>query len=279
MTKYTTSDAETANLAHWEEMVEVHVQGGAYCKLPDFRAGEAILDPLVTSEIGDVRGKKILHLQCHFGLDTLSLARLGAEVTGIDFSPAGIAAAQALSAETGVPGRFIRCKVEEVPQHLNETFDMVFTSWGAIIWLANLTTWGQVIAGLLAPGGTFYMAEGHPLALALDEDAPSPHPGSLLLRHSCLSPREPARWETATDYADETTRLENKTTFEWNHDLGTVVTALSAAGLRIDYLREHPFIAWRAFPDLVERDDYFFELPDGFPAIPLSFSLRAEKPD
>jgi SAM-dependent methyltransferase len=276
MSKYTTCDAETANLAHWEEMVEVHVEGGAYRKLPAFRAGEAILDPLVMSEIGDVRGKKILHLQCHFGLDTLSFARLG--VTGIDFSPAGITAAQALSAETGVPGRFIRCKVEEVPQHLDETFDMVFTSWGAICWLADLKVWGKIIAGALVPGGIFYMAEGHPLALAIDDAAPSPHPGALLLRHACLSQIEPTRWDIATDYADETTRLENKTTFDWNHDLGTVVTALSAAGLRIDYLREHPFISWRAFPDLVERDDYFFELPEGFPAIPLSFSLRAEKP-
>jgi len=277
MPKHTTSDAETANLAHWEEMVEVHLSGDGY-RLAAFRAGEAILDPLVTSEIGDVRGKKILHLQCHFGLDTLSLARLGAEVTGIDFSPAGIAAAQALSAETGVPGRFIRCKVEEVPQHLNETFDMVFTSWGAISWLADLTAWGQVIAGSLAPGGVFYTAEGHPLALAIDDAAPSPHPGALLLRHTCLSQVEPTRWDIATDYADETTRLENKTTFDWNHDLGTVVTALCEAGLRIAFLREHPFIAWRAFPDLVERDENFFELPDGFPAIPLSFSLRAEKP-
>jgi 2-polyprenyl-3-methyl-5-hydroxy-6-metoxy-1,4-benzoquinol methylase len=180
MPKYTTSDVEATNLAHWEEMVEVHVQGGAYCKLPDFRAGEAILDPLVTSEIGDVRGKKILHLQCHFGLDTLSFARLGAEVTGIDFSPAGIAAAQALSAETGVPGRFIRCKVDEVPQHLDETFDMVFTSWGAICWLADLKVWGKIIAGALGPGGVFYMAEGHPLALAIDDAAPSPHHGALV---------------------------------------------------------------------------------------------------
>jgi len=278
MPEHSISDVEAANLAHWEEMVEVHVQGGAYSKLPAFRAGEAILDPLVASEIGDVRGKKILHLQCHFGLDTLSFARLGAEVTGIDFSPAGIAAAQALSAETGVPGRFIRCKVEEVPQHLDETFDLVFTSWGAICWLVDLKVWSKVIAGALAPGGVFYMAEGHPLALAIDDAAPSPHPGGLLLRHACLSRAEPTRWDIATDYADETTQLENKTTFDWNHDLGTVVTALSAAGLRIDFLREHPFISWRAFPDLVERDDYFFELPNGFPAIPLSFSLRAEKP-
>lgn len=267
---------DRANLAHWDEMVGIHLNG-AY-SVDEFRSGASILDPLVTAEIGELAGTSLLHLQCHFGLDTLSFARLGANVTGIDYAPRAIAVARELSAETGVPGRFVHCRVEGAPDVLDETFERVFTSWGAICWLPDLGRWAEVIAQFLKPGGIFYMIEGHPLANAIDDSGPSPRKDALLLRYPCLSQTEPMQWTQAVDYADEETTIENATIYDWNHDLGTVVTALCDAGLRIEFLREHPVIAWRAFPELVARDRYYFELPEGFPRMPLSFSIRAHKP-
>lgn len=267
---------DAANRARWDELVAVHRAGPEGYRVAEFLAGESILDPLVAGEIGEVTGKRVLHLQCHFGLDTLSLARLGAEVTGVDFSAKAIAAARALSAESGVPGRFVACKVEDAPAHIDGPFDLVFASWGTINWLPDLTRWAQVIAQVLAPGGGFYMAEGHPFLFTLDE-VPADAPEPLVVRYPCLARPRPLRFDEPNDYADQDAELANRTAYEWPHGLGEVVTALSRAGLAIDYLREHEVVPWKAIPALVKKDRYFWELPESLPRIPLSFSLRAAK--
>ena len=167
------TEHQQTNQAYWDDLVDLHMAqktGSDRYRVREFLAGDCILDPLVRDEIGDVAGKSLLHLQCHFGLDTLSLARLGAFVTGIDFSPKGVATARKLSADSGVPGRFIEGRVEDVADLIQEQFDMVFTSWGAIMWLGNLGAWAATIGHALKPGGVFYMAEGHPLVMAPDSD-------------------------------------------------------------------------------------------------------------
>ena len=277
MTDDSMRDFEKVNLAHWDEVTGYHLRDTSNYRWDVFRAGGSVLDPLVSGEIGDVAGLRLLHLQCHIGLDTLSLARLGAEVVGIDFSSEAIAAATALSEESGVPGRFVRCRVQDVPDVVDGPFDFVFTSWGAIIWLDDLNRWAEVIDWALKPCGTFYMAETHPLAQAVLED-PGDAANPIIVGHPMLSTKDPLEWHTDHDYVDQHVRVENGKIFDWNHDLGTVVTSLVSKGLRIEFLREHPFVPWRTSTALVEMDDYFYHYPPPLPPVPLSFSLRATKP-
>ena len=164
------SDHYEMNRRHWDESAGIHVKSttGVY-RTEDFRNGADILLPLEARELPDVRDKDILHLQCHFGLDTLSLARRGARVTGVDFSPVAIREARKLSEETGVPGTFVECNLYDAPDHVDGKFDGVYVSWGAICWLPDIPGWARIVSHFLRPGGFLYLAEGHPAALALDE--------------------------------------------------------------------------------------------------------------
>lgn len=273
------TEHQKANQAFWDDLVDIHAaqdgDGEGY-RVRKFLDGECILDPLIRSEIGNIEGKSLLHLQCHFGLDSLSLARLGATITGVDFSPNGIAAARKLSDDSGVPGRFIEGLIEDVPSLIDEQFDMVFTSWGAIIWLADLGAWTAAIDHALKPGGVFYIADAHPLLLAFDDEAePGGQPPPII--YDYLSSDEPIGLENANDYADESVVLKTTRTYEWSHSLGEIVTRLCEAGLRIEFLHEHNVLAWRGVKGLVRQDEHFHCLPDGWPNIPLSFSIRAVK--
>lgn len=269
------NEIDTANLAFWNELAGHHREGD-YETLRRFRAGEVVLDPLVLSEMGAVDGLSLLHLQCHIGVDTLSFVRLGAQVTGVDYSNVAIATARALSAEAGLPGEFIHSRIETAPESIDRRFDRVFTSWGTFFWLPDLTSWGETIAHFLRPGGIFYMADGHPLANSVD-DSKASGTKDLRIRYPCLNQTEALEWQTEESYYDDSVTVENSKTFDWNHGLGLVVTALCQAGLTIEYLHEHDFTAWQALPILEEADDGYFRLPDGYPSIPLSFSLRARK--
>ena len=156
------------NRARWDELVPIHLRSPDY-RVAAFKAGEDHLHPIEAAEIGPIAGKRLVHLQCHFGLDTLCLARRGAVVTGLDFSPAAIAAARALAAQTGIPARFVGGNIYEAPALLGERFDIVYVSWGALNWLPDIARWAAVVAALLDPGGFLYLLEGHPLAMALEQ--------------------------------------------------------------------------------------------------------------
>ncbi len=261
-----------ANRAHWAEVTPIHVQSAFY-DVPAFKAGRSSLQRIEVEELGDVKGKTLLHLMCHFGLDTLSWARAGAVVTGVDFSTGALAVARGLAEELGIPARFIETNVYELPYVLDEQFDVVFTSYGVLVWLPDLDAWAKVIARSLRPGGTFYMVEGHPTPGLLAQDSE----GNLYLAAEFLPSKEPVLFdEPDADYADPSTTLTTST-YEWSHTLGDVVSALSNAGLRVLWLHEHEGMAWRQFPSMTRDDRGWWMLSPPFDRLPLTFSLMATR--
>lgn len=235
------------------------------------KAGGDSLDP-ADEEVGDVRGRTLLHLQCHFGKDTLSWARRGAGVTGADFSERAIFHARALAAELGLDATFVCSPLDDLPDALGGQFEVVYTSRGVLGWLPDLTRWGQVVAHFLAPGGTFFLHEIHPAFQVYDEEAAEP---PLRVRHSYFGGGEPLRLEYEGSYAVADTG-KRSVEYGWSHGLGEIVAALLDAGLRLTALREHPTVPWRSLPYLVE-DSGGWRLPDSVPPQPLSFTLRATR--
>ena len=264
------------NRAHWDEMVAVHL-AGAY-DLTDLRAGRGSLDAIEEAELWPIEGKRVLHLQCHFGRDSLILAQRGATIVGLDFSPPAISAARDLANELGLAdrARFVRADLYDAPKVIPEpaAFDMVFVTWGAITWLPNIRRWAEIVAFFLKPGGSLYLAEGHPAAFVFNDAAelPDGRPGFFAPYFSSA----PVMIEVTHDYADETKAIKNARTFTWIHPLGETISSLLAAGLSLDWLHEHEGVTWRMFKSLVEGRDGIFRWPDR-PWLPLAFSLRATR--
>lgn len=268
------------NRANWDERVAVHLGPGSdyNSSIAQLRAGRRRFDPITEMELGPVTGLRVLHLQCHFGTDTLALAQRGAEVVGLDFSAPAIAAARDLATELGLSGqaRFVQSDVYDAARAIPEPggFDRVFVTWGAICWLPNIDRWARTVARFLKPGGRFFFAEEHPAALVFDdrEAGPDGRPG-WFAPYLC---REPLALTEACDYADPQAVLRNAETRQWIHPLGDVISALVAAGLRLDWLHEHDGVAWRMFKQLVEGADGLWRWPDR-PWLPLSYSLQATR--
>ncbi len=261
-----------ANMAMWDERVPIHVEGAFY-DVEGFRSGRRRLavEPFEVDELGEVAGRSLLHLQCHFGLDTLSWARLGARVTGLDFSAPAIEAASQLAADIGVDADFVQADLYDAVTALgHRTFDVVYTGKGALIWLPDISAWATVCAALLAPGGTFYLSEFHPVADIFAWE-------SLELERSYFD-REPLYDESTGTYADLDAPTTHNASYEWQHPLGTVITALVDAGLEIQFLHEYGFTLFPRWPFLERRDDGTFVLPPELPQLPLIYSVRALKP-
>lgn len=265
-----------ANRAWWNDRVSPHAQSPFY-DVAGFKAGKTTLMDLEREELGDVRGKSLLHLQSHFGLGTLSWARLGARVTGADFSEEAIALARSLSEELQIESEFVCSDIYSLPDALSEQFDIVFTSYGVLCWLPDLTRWAQVIAHFLRPGGTFYIAEIHPFASVFydGEDA-----RNLEVHYPYFHADEPLRFEAEGSYATAADCTHN-VTYEWSHSLGDLVNSLISAGLRIEFLHEFPYACYRMLP-FMEQDEkgrWWLQKPDSAAwdptSIPLSFSLKA----
>ncbi|MGE0685767.1 MAG: class I SAM-dependent methyltransferase [Dehalococcoidia bacterium] len=262
-----------ANQRWWDEAVPIHA-ASAFYDVEGFKAGKTSLLPVERAELGDVRGKRLLHLMCHFGMDTLSWAREGATVTGIDFSAPAIETARALAAECGIEARFIQTNLYDLPQVLEGRFDVVFTSYGVLPWLPDVNEWARIATSYLEPGGV-YIIEGHPLVSAIADDATAEQ---FRLDKPYFEQPEPTRWDGDGDYADPSAKFENDVTYEFSHSLGEIVSALAAAGLQIEFLHEHPFCAWARLPSMTRGDDGYYRLPGGEGRFPFMFSLRAHKP-
>jgi SAM-dependent methyltransferase len=261
-------DYLAANKALWEEWTAIHETSSLY-DLEGFKAGGSRLRTYEVDEVGEVTGKSLLHLQCHFGIDTLSWARLGARVTGADFSDRAIQLARSLAAELGLAATFVCSDLYDLPAVLDEQFDVVYTSHGVLGWLPDLERWAGVVAHFLRPGGVFYLTEIHPVAQAFAEE-----PG-LRLGYPYFPRPEPLASPVQGSYADPTAQVRQPVEYWWAHSMGEIVSAVAGAGLRIQFLHEFPFVEWPV-PFLVRHDDDTWRLPpDAGGELPLSFSLRA----
>lgn len=285
-----TTDSQNApyydsNRARWDESVPIHAASEGY-DLAGFLKGEKTLYALEMDEVGDVRGKALLHLQCHFGMDTLNWGRLGARVTGLDFSAAAVDRARELAAQVGIEdATFVQANVYDAPDVLRQQFDIVYTGIGALCWLPDIRGWAHVVSKLLKPGGFLYVYEGHPMLWALDDERDD---RELVVHSAYFETEHPAEWIGDTTYVDGPP-LKNVHSFEWNHGLGEIVSALIDAGLRLDFLHEHREVAWQALPWLVRTDGdssakgYARRTAWQLPAeqrdlCPLMYSLKATKP-
>ena len=272
-----------ANRTFWDGLVGIHVAstGPDGYDVAALRRGERRLHAIEEAELGPVDGLDVLHLQCHFGVDSLILAQRGARVTGLDFSPAAIAAARALAAELGLDTRFVEGDLYAAPDLIDGRFDLVYVTWGTICWLPDLVGWAKVAAHFLKPGGRLYFCDAHPAARMFDDsdDAATLPAGTLRLRYRYFHQAAPTSNTVAADYADPTAELRNRSSFEWEHSVSDIVNAVIGAGLRLEWLHEHDEIAWKLLPFLVPGRRGLYRWPETFAVRPpLSLSLSARQP-
>jgi 2-polyprenyl-3-methyl-5-hydroxy-6-metoxy-1,4-benzoquinol methylase len=268
------TDPFEINRRNWDERVTIHARDatGDYM-LDRFRAGEDALHDIEAAELGDITGKRVLHLQCHIGRDTLCLARRGAIVTGLDFSAPALEVAKKLAAEAKLEATFVQGTVDDAPQLAPGPFDMVFTTWGTICWLPDMARWARVIAAVLKPGGELYFADQHP-SFAVLEVVDGKLAPSWDFQTTAGHPLE---FVSATTYTGDQTVMTNQATREWIHSLSSVLGGLIAAGMSITMFHEHEVLPWQSLSVLVPATDRMWRLPEGFPRMPLSYSLRARK--
>ena len=257
------------NREAWNLRSKVHQQSEFY-DVEGFKAGKTSLQEIELQEMGDVKGKSMIHLQCHFGLDSLSWARMGAKVTGVDIADESIKTAQALAKELNIDARFVRSNLYDVPKVINTQYDIVFVSYGALIWLADINKWAEIVSGLLKPGGKLYLVEFHPFIFTLDDDC--------LIKESYFNNEGPKDTTSEVTYADdgddETVSYRN---IEWNHSLGEIVSALLNNGLKLASLKEFPFQVYDCFPNMQEDEPGRFVFKNLGRKIPYMFSLTAVK--
>jgi 2-polyprenyl-3-methyl-5-hydroxy-6-metoxy-1,4-benzoquinol methylase len=254
----------------WNKLTRAHLASDFY-DVEGFRAGRNQLLPIEVSEVGDVRGKSLLHLQCHFGLDTLSWARLGAMVTGVDFSDSAIDTARSLAAESALEAQFICSDIYALQRVLDREFDIVFTSYGVLCWLPDLEKWAKIISHYLKSGGIFYIAEFHPLVYIFNRRSDAT---ALRISWSYFSKGEPEKFQGGCDYASDL--KHDLISYEWQYSLGKIINSLIGAGLRIQFLHEHPECPCSWFPAMNKDPGHRMWRIEGDP-IPLTFSIRAIK--
>jgi SAM-dependent methyltransferase len=254
----------------WNELTPIHANSEFY-RLNEFKAGENKLRSIEREEVGNVNGKSLLHLQCHFGMDTLSWSRLGAKVTGVDISDEAIELARSLSKELNIDADFILSDIYDLPDVLKGEFDIVFMSYGVLSWLPDFSRVAKIAVHYLKKGGFFYMVEGHPFLNVFDDSRDATE---LKVVRSYFHSPEPTRWEPEGDYAQPDMVVEHES-YEWTHSLSDIVNALIGAGLRIDFLHEFPTCAWSPYPFTKQDGIDTFRLEGDI--IPLTFSIKATK--
>ncbi len=265
------------NRALWDERVPIHVESEFY-DTAGWLAGADSLRPFEVEELGDVAGKTLFHPQCHFGQDTLSWARHGARVTGLDFSEPAVEAARELAARAGIDADFVCADVYDAAAAVGDrTFDVVYTGIGAINWLDDIERWARTMASVCRPGGTLYFAEFHPV---VDMLSPTVHEDGVLpitLQQNYFGMAWHDGAEVAGTYADMGAATVHNETWEQSWTIGEVVSAIADAGFRIELLHEHDFSLYPMYPFLEGRADGTFHLPDGQPSMPMMYSIRARR--
>lgn len=256
----------------WDEKTKVHVNSEFY-NIDKFKKGATTLKDIELSELGDVKNKSLLHLQCHFGLDTLSWARLGAKVTGVDFSEEAICYAKRLSQDINIPAKFICSNIYDLPGVMSDEYDIVFTSYGVLCWLPDLKKWANVISNFLKKGGIFYIVEGHPINNIFDNERETK---KLKAKYSYFHSKDPMRWEAEGTYADRNAVITNPS-FEWTHCMSDIINSLITAGLTIEFIHEFPYSSYDHYSFMDKNDNGWWYLENVEAKIPLTFSLCAKK--
>ncbi len=263
------------NRRNWNERTPVHA-ASAFYDVAGFKAGRITLNDIERREVGDVAGKSLLHLQCHFGMDTLSWARLGARATGVDFADAAIALARSLNAELNLEARFIHANVYDLPARLGERFDIVYTAMGVLCWLPDLAAWARVAASFVKPGGIFYIMDTHPLLSILEE-----HPGTagvdaLRVRYPYFPDPEGLYFEGGEPSYAGSEPIQSGV-YEWQHSVAEILTAIRDAGLELEFFHEHPVNCYQAFAGMEQGADGWWRFPAQDNFIPQTFSLKARR--
>src|SRR4051794_22143550 len=259
-----------ANRAMWDERVPLHV-GSDFYDVGGFTARPDRIRPFEAEEVGDVQGKSLVHLQCHFGLDTLSWASRGARVTGLDFSAPAVDAARALAADLGLEAEFVAGDVYDAPTLVGRrSFDIVYTGIGALNWLPDIRRWAKVAASLVVTGGFLYVAEFHPITWMFGY-------GSGLVIERDYFDDEPFRDDDPGSYVEPGAHTLHNVCYEWQHTLGDVVSAIAAEGLTVEFLHEHDLTLFARWPWLERNGVDEFRFPAGQPRVPLMYTIRARK--
>ena len=266
------------NLAAWDERAPAHARAAGY-KVQHFLDDPNYISDVVTFDIpllGSVSGLRGVHLQCHIGTDTLSLARLGATMTGLDFSGASLDEARRLAEATGASIDYVQADAYDAVQVLGaEQFDFVFTGIGALCWLPDVRRWAGVVNSLLRPGGFLFIREGHPMLWSLDENVED----HLAVRYPYFETAGPVTDDYDGTYLETDTTFSASVSHSWNHGLGETVTALLDQGMSIELLAEHDSAPWEALPGkLVEDEHGEWRLTEGRERLPMTYTLRARKP-
>lgn len=260
------------NRQAWNGWTDLHEESEEY-DVASFKKGDCRLHSIEREELTDVSGKSLLHLQCHFGLDTLSWAQRGARVTGVDFSENSIVLAKRIREKTGIAGEFICSNIYDLPSVLDEKFDIVFSSYGVLTWLPDIDRWGKVVSHFLKPGGTFFIAEFHPFACVFDDKAGVVEPR---IGYPYFHQDDPLRFENTGSYAAPDADYAS-VTHEWSHSIGDIINALIKAGLTIQHLHEFPYCASKMNDGQEQGEDGWWRMKTHKESIPLSFSIKARK--
>jgi SAM-dependent methyltransferase len=261
---------ENANQRMWDELAPVHYKSYGLERL---RKGQTLLDEIQLAEIGDVKGKSFLHLQCHIGSDTLSWAQQGAIVTGVDFSEKSIEFARKLAKEIKLDAEFICSNIFDIEKHINKQFDIVYTSQGVLCWLKDIKEWARLIARYLKPGGLFYIMESHPIRNIFNDVKSGP----LEIAYPYFHRDQATEWnDDKPDYSDNSF-VYGKPSYEWTWTLSDIVNSLISAGLIIESLNEYDKAFDKNFPDMVKGEDGWWYYPVYRGKLPLIFTLKARK--
>ncbi len=272
------ADYQEINMASWDERVPAHAASPDYY-VDNFLADPDYLSKVVTFDVpllGDIRGLRGVHLQCHIGTDTISLARLGAAMTGVDFSGPAVRQARALAEQTGADATFVESDVYDAAEAVGAgQFDLVFTGIGALCWLPSITRWAGVVGRLLRPGGRLFIREGHPVLWSL---ADSRQDGLLVVEYPYFEREEPMVFDEGGTYVSTDVVFEQNITHEWNHGLGEIISALLGAGMTITGLTEHDSVPWEALPgQMTLLGNGEWRLTDRPWRLPHSYTLQAVK--
>src|SRR4051812_295623 len=267
------------NRANWDDRVAAHAAS------PDYAVARFTDDPSFLSEVvsfdrtrlGDIAGLDAVHLQCHIGTDTVSLARLGAKMTGLDFSAPALEHGRRLAEAVGVDVEFVESDLYGAPDALGrERFDLVYTGIGALCWLPDVRRWAEVVASLLRPGGRLFIREGHPILWALTEPRED---GLLVIEFPYFEQVEPMVWDENGTYVETDAVFTHNVTHEWNHGIGEIVSAVLAAGLELTALEEHDSVPWNALPgQMTEIGGGEYRLTDRPERVPHTYTLQARRP-